>query len=172
MKGKRVKLKDEVKTVYFVTDGQNKFYYSESGNSKILTAKEKGFSKVILNNDDLNIMHESHMFTKTNKAVITHNQSSKEFAIDVRPRSVEFTIKGVKYEMPPLEAAKIINCITSTNEACALSLGVYEIDLGTGKQINLFSGYERALSKEDVVIKAGVNQNEIQAFYNCKVAEV
>lgn len=87
--------------MYYVTDGNNKFYYSESGNSKILTAKEKGFNKVILNNDDLNITHQSHHYDKTNKSMIFHVQSGNQFAIDVHPRTAEFTIKGIKYELPP-----------------------------------------------------------------------
>lgn len=63
--------------------------------------------------------------------------------------------------MPPTEAIKVSNCINSPNpnQICALSLGLYEIDLTTAKQINLFSGYGRNLSKEEVIIKAGVNQN-------------
>lgn len=84
-----------------MTDGKNKFYYSESGNSKILTAKEKGFNKVILNNDDLNITHQSHLFTKANRSIIVHNQSGNEFTIDILPLTAEFTIKGIKYEMHP-----------------------------------------------------------------------
>lgn len=50
VKGKKMKLKDEVITKYYVQDGGKRFYYSESGNAKILTAKEKGFNQIILNN--------------------------------------------------------------------------------------------------------------------------
>jgi hypothetical protein len=53
-----------------------------------------------------------------------------------------------------------------------LSLGVYEIDLTAMRQTNLFSEYQRNLGKEETIVKAEVNQNEIQAFYNSKIAEI
>jgi hypothetical protein len=76
VKGKKLQLKDEKVRRYYVEDGGSKFYYSDSGNRKILIASEKGFNKVILNNDDLSIVHISHAF-KTQTLSIVHLQSTK-----------------------------------------------------------------------------------------------
>ena len=53
-----------------------------------------------------------------------------------------------------------------------LSLGFYEIDLNTMEQINLFSGFKRALKKEETVIKADANAEKFQVAYDCRACEL
>jgi hypothetical protein len=124
-----------------------KFYYSDSGNRKILTASEKGFTKVILNNEDLNIMHISHTFY-TQNLVIIHKQSTKQFPIKINNTKVCFELKNILYEIPQVQADNILNAIRTNTAQLDLSLGVYEIDLTAMKQVNLFSDYERKLNFE------------------------
>lgn len=66
----------------------------------------------------------------------------------------------------------MINAINTNNPKIDISLGVYEIDLTAMKQINLFSDYERQLHFEEILIKADINQEQIQAFYKIKAAEI
>jgi hypothetical protein len=136
-----------------------------------LQASQKGFNKVILNNDDLNILHVSHSFYPQQLALI-HLQSNKQFPVKINNTKVEFTLKNQAYEAPPAQAANMINAINTNNPKIDISLGVYEIDLTTMKQINLFSDYERQLHFEEILIKADINQEQIQAFYNLKAAEI
>lgn len=61
-----------------------KYYYSEGGNKKIVTAREQGLDKFILNNEDLNITHLSHRFETATNSII-HHQSTKRFPITILP---------------------------------------------------------------------------------------
>lgn len=80
VKGKKMQLKDEKITKYYVEDKANKYYYSDNGNRKILAAKEQQCSKVILNNEDLNIGHISHSFY-TQGLILVHLQSHNQFPV-------------------------------------------------------------------------------------------
>lgn len=171
VKGKKLQLKDQKVTKYYVEDKGTKFYYSESGNRKIMTAKEKGFTKIILNNEDLDITHISHSFSSQSLA-ITHLQSHKQVPIKVSGNKVYFELKNQSYEIPVLEGVKITDAIKSKKPNVELSLGVYEIDLSTMMQTNLFSDYQRKLCTEDILIKAEMNQEEVQTFYNAKISQI
>jgi hypothetical protein len=122
-----------------------------------LLASEKGFNKVILNNDDLNIVHISHSFFPQHLAII-HLQSTKQFPIKINNTKVEFVLKNQVYEAPPAQAANMINAINTKTAKIDISLGAYEVDLTTMKQVNLFSDYERPLHYEESLIKADINQ--------------
>lgn len=122
-----------------------------------MQASEKGYKKVILNNDDLNIIHISHSFYSQSLALI-HLQSTKQFPIKINNNKVEFVLKGETYEAPPVQSANIINAINTNASKIDISLGAYEIDLTSMKQVNLFSDYERSLLYEESLIKADINQ--------------
>ena len=138
---------DIVVTRFYVSDKNQNFYYSESGNKKIDDALKNGDSSVILNNEDLNISHNSHQFQKNNK-VLVHYQSGTSFPINISAQKVTFTLKGRIYEMPQKEATKVQKSMNLNIPEVDLSLGVYEIKFDTMEQINVFSGYSRKLMKE------------------------
>lgn len=98
-KGQKPNYEDKVDTKYYVSEKQQKFYYSNSGNKKIAEAIKNGIKSVILNNEDLNITHASHQFNSKN-SVMQHIQSQNAFQVTLQGSKVLFTLKGVVYEMP------------------------------------------------------------------------
>lgn len=73
------------------------------------------------------------------------------------------------YEMPSQEALKIQQAINLNIAEVELSMGVYEINLGTMEQVNLFSGYTRKLCKDGTITKIDKVVENMQVFYDVKV---
>lgn len=123
-KGRDKRKKEKTTTKYYVTEKNQKFYYSEGGNQKIEEAVKDGKGVVILNNEDLNITHISHQFNKQASCII-HLQSNTSFPVAIQQNKVTFTLKGKVYEMPQKEAFKVQQSIQLNSPTADLSLGVY-----------------------------------------------
>jgi hypothetical protein len=162
----------KVDVKYYVSDKDQKFYYSVSGNKKIAEAIANNEKSVTLFNEDLNITHNSHRYVKQG-SVIQHLQSHNTFPVTVTTSSkMVFTLKGKMYEIPQSESLKIRQCLNHNIQQCDLSLGVYEIKLDTMEQINLFSGYVRELKKDETAIKIDKVLENMQVNYDVRVGEI
>jgi hypothetical protein len=123
---------------------------------------------VILDNEDLNITHNSHQFNKKASCII-HLQSNTSLPVTIYPNRVEYTLKGKVYEMPQKEVFKVQQSLQLDIPAVDLSLGVYEINFEKMEQVNVFSGYVRNLLKEVTVVKVDKTFERMQVFYDVKI---